>query len=109
MSDLCKYYVLEGHSPVECDLNTWQKSIRNGPTRVARTDITDKIIVSTVFLGLNHRYLSEGPPILFETMTFGGSRNETMYRYSSWDDAEAGHNAEVKRVRQALKVLENKD
>lgn len=28
------------------------------------------LMVSTVFLGLDHRFLTEGPPILFETMIF---------------------------------------
>jgi hypothetical protein len=73
---------------------------------VKRTEVAKGIRVSTVFLGLDHSFGKPGPPILFETMTFGGPRDETMFRYSSWDDAEAGHEAEVKRVRQILEVRE---
>jgi hypothetical protein len=72
-------------------------------TKTVKQDrVTEDISVSTVFLGLNHRLSGDGPPLLFETMVFGGARDGHMYRYSSWDDAEAGHEMEVKRVRQAL-------
>ena len=47
--------------------------------------------ISTVFLGLNHNFLNEGPPLLFETMVFGGVADEEMQRYETWDEAVAGH------------------
>lgn len=47
--------------------------------------------VSTVFLGLDHSY-GKGPPILWETMVFGGSmRDEYMERYTSEQEALEGH------------------
>jgi hypothetical protein len=49
-----------------------------------------KVYVSTVFLGLDHSF-GEGPPQLFETMIFGGEHDEYQERYSTWDEAEAGH------------------
>jgi hypothetical protein len=101
-------YILDGHRPVRCDSCTWGKFMKKVDRIVKKTEVAKGIIVSTVFLGLDHRFVGRGPPILFETMTFGGSRDGQMYRYSSWDDAEAGHEAEVKRVVKALKVLENK-
>jgi hypothetical protein len=58
------------------------------------------VCVSTVFVGFNSR-ITNGPPLVFETMTFGGPRGGVQYRYSTWDDAEAGHAAELKRVRLA--------
>jgi hypothetical protein len=39
--------------------------------------------ISTVFLGLDHRHFGDGPPLLFETMVFGGSRDGTMYHSPS--------------------------
>jgi hypothetical protein len=34
-------------------------------------------------------------------MIFGGPLDEYQWRYSSWDDAEAGHRAAVKKARAA--------
>ena len=56
-------------------------------------------MVSTVFLGLDHNW-NGGPPILFETMVFGGPHNEYQERYATWDQAEKDHD----RVVEALKA-----
>lgn len=53
--------------------------------------------VSTVFLGLDHSW-SGPPPLLFETMVFGGTLDQEQVRYSTWDEAEAGHAAMVAKV-----------
>ena len=42
-----------------------------------------------MFLRLNHNFLREGPPILFETMIFGGRHDEFLNRCATWDEAEA--------------------
>jgi len=71
---------------------------------LARTDFECGVFVSTVFLGLDHRGLSKGPPLVFETMTFEMTMDgdEEQWRYSSWDDAMAGHAATVARVKKQL-------
>lgn len=51
----------------------------------------DEVTVSTVFLGLDHRMFGEGPPILFETLVFGGPNDGRMERYCTWEEAERGH------------------
>lgn len=48
-------------------------------------------IVSTVFLGLDHNYHDAGPPILFETMVFGGPLDGTCERYTTRGEALHGH------------------
>jgi hypothetical protein len=58
---------------------------------VAQTG-NDNIFVSTVFLGINHNFWGEGPPILFETMIFGGKMDEYQHRYHTYDEAVSGHN-----------------
>lgn len=55
------------------------------------------IMVSTVFLGLDHRH-GDGTPLLFETLVFGGPLADEMVRYTSWDQAQAGHNKMVALV-----------
>ncbi len=67
------------------------------PVRVGLTE-TDHHAVSTVFLGVNHRFFDDGPPLLFETMVWRDGEIAGQQRYASWDDAEAGHNAMVRRV-----------
>jgi hypothetical protein len=52
---------------------------------------------STVFIGLDHNW-GEGPPLVFETMIFGGEFDQYQYRYSTWAEAEAGHAVAVGMV-----------
>lgn len=65
-------------------------------------DHIDGINISTVFLYLNHRFGPDGPPLIFETMVFGGELDQECERYSTWAEAIAGHEAMVERVRLSL-------
>ena len=56
------------------------------------------VSVSTIFLGLDHRYHGEGEPILWETMIFGGEHDQFQERYTSKADALAGFAKAVKMV-----------
>ena len=100
------HFKLDGHVPVPCDLMEWAKEIEGttGATtvgqgiysRVVGRDTIKDVLVSTVFLGLDHNFTTDGPPILFETMAFdeGICTGESVLyenRYSTWDEAEAGH------------------
>ncbi len=94
-------YILEGHEPVECnDLMKWGKWLEAADRCVAKT-VIETIRISTVFLGLNHGY-GEEPPILFETMIFGGDFDEEMWRYSTWEEAVKGHQEAVEKVKSIL-------
>jgi hypothetical protein len=65
--------------------------------RIAHTTITTErgqITVSTVFLCLDHAHFG-GPPILWETMTFGGPDDQAQQRYASREAAEDGHREAV--------------
>ena len=91
------YYILgPDHKPVVTkDALLWAQFFENMDNRrVAETWVTlvdkDDVHVSTVFLGLDHNY-GPGPPLLFETMVFGGPMNDERYRYATWDEAAAGH------------------
>ena len=53
------------------------------------------IDVSTVFLGIDHSFMEGGPPLLFETMIFGGERDGEQMRYATKSEAIAGHNQAV--------------
>lgn len=100
MSD---HYILEGHKAIPCDLMTWAQWFEKAWENliVARTGVGEGAAVSTVFLGLDHSF-SDGVPLIFETLVFGGPLDGEMERYSTWDQAEAGHAAMVHRVEDAL-------
>ena len=84
------HYILDGKTPIAIDdLLSWARSFDRAKVHVALTDHGD-IRVSTVFLGLDHSY-GDSPPLLFETMIFGGPHDEYQERYSTWDEAEEGH------------------
>lgn len=56
-----------------------------------------KARVSTVFLGLDHNHLNDGPALLFETMIFPEGSYAEMYqrRCSTWEEAEEMHKEAV--------------
>jgi len=97
------YYILgPGHIIVPSnilDYSNWRMSRDGSAHSVVRQEmITDHIMVSTIFLGLDHNLLRDGTPILFETMVFDGDKRD-QYRYFTWDEALAGHNAIVEQLR----------
>jgi len=61
-----------------------------------------RILVSTVFLGLDHRFTADGPPVLWESMIFGGPHSGEQRRYTSKADALAGHADLCALVRQDI-------
>ena len=97
-----KYYILEGHKVVETALLTWAKWFEGTEHHMADENVGD-IRVSTAFLGLDHSF-GYGPPLFFETMVFGGSLDQEQDRYTTWEEAEAGHKAMVKRVKEAIET-----
>ena len=86
-----RYYILnkdkttrEAKDFEEFDSNMKENQI------VKKTEI-GKILISTVFLGVNHNY-SGGEPILFETMIFNDDTEyEYQERYSTYQKALEGH------------------
>lgn len=105
---MLKYYILdEEHRPIRArDAVEWAKFFENTTNRIVDwTQINSQVEVSTIFIGIDHRILGSGPPILFETMVFGADDDSgEMARYSSWDDAVAGHSAIVKRLRAKVRA-----
>ncbi len=70
--------------------------------RVALTKVGE-IKVSTVFLGLNHAFLPTQRPLWFETMVFGGALDEESDCYATLEEAMAGHERMVARVRATVR------
>lgn len=49
------------------------------------------VVVSTVFLGLDHSFLDDVPPILFETLVLKDGKEHTCARYNTRLEALKGH------------------
>lgn len=95
-------YVLEGKEVVPCeDLLKWARWMEEDVRTVEYNTIGGSR-VSTVFLGLDHQF-GKGLPLLFETLVFDGKLDGEMDRYSTWDEAVAGHKAMVERVKEAMR------
>ncbi len=109
------YYLDEEHRPVRArSMEEWAEHFGYDDHRgIVEQTATATCWVSTVFLGTDHRFWGEGPPLLFETMVFGKEREmvetfgrmhsmrpstDVQRRYSSWDDAQTGHDAEVSKI-----------
>ena len=100
---MSRQYILDGHQPVPCeDLLTWACWFESADRRVKLTEQGD-VWVSTVFLGLDHGFGDE--LILFETMAFVGRENVDMDRYTTWAEAEAGHDRMVAKVFKPTPIL----
>lgn len=83
-------------------LREWGKlrEDRKGPEARVRVglDIIGEAEVSTVWLGMDHGW-GQGPPLIFETMIFGGPHDQWQDRYSTEEAATAGHRAVVEALR----------
>jgi hypothetical protein len=107
-----KKYILndQGEPMPEPDIEKWsawfeEASRTEGPKSriVDRTDFPGGW-VSTVFLGLDHNWSGEGPPILWESMIFGSSLDQEQDRCSgSREQAHAMHARMVAKLQPATK------
>ena len=96
-------YILNGHQPVPClDLMWWSWWFATADRHV-RDTARDDVRVSTVFLGVDHGF--GGRRELFETMLFVNGTDQGVERYSTWDEAEEGHERWVMKVFKATPIL----
>lgn len=109
------YYILNDKGePEPCDdtlkWGAWlEKSWQNG-RQVGLTNITPKLHISTVFLGIDHSFAwkRESPPVLWESMAFAENKKALvgiteMRRCSgSREQAEAMHHKMCEDARAAI-------
>lgn len=74
------------------DVLQWAKLFEDRTYQVVQQDtLADGTLVSTVWLGLDHRH-DPGPPLIFETMVFDEGRDEReCRRYTTEAEARLGH------------------
>lgn len=97
------FYILDGKAvkPV-ATVEEWARWFQKAgkPIRHIGDDTISGIRVSTVFLGIDHSFGESGPPIVFETMVFGGPLDQVQERYATYEEAFNGHMRWMARVRE---------
>ncbi|MCC8445489.1 hypothetical protein [Xanthomonas translucens] len=100
------YYKLDGRRAVPCEsVVQWSAWFAVADRRVAETWIDD-ILISTVFLGLDHNFFPGADPALFETMVFAEDTTHQMRRYFIWEESEAGHAEMVALIRAEMEAAQ---
>jgi len=105
MNDLNNYYIMdEKGNPKRLEsFDDWAKWYETANRSIARDEFrrksgeTEEVVVSTVFLGIDHSFGFDSEPLLYETMIFGmkfdGENDYEGYqvRYSTLEEALNGH------------------
>lgn len=93
-----RYILNDEHEAIPIpDLMEWAEWFESPEHRRVAETRRGPVWISTVFLGLDHSFY-EGPPILFETVIFGGIMDQYQVRCSTYAEAEAQHKAVCKRA-----------
>lgn len=97
-------------------LAAFAKDFEDTPSRiVGREELDNGLLVSTVWMGIDHNWGCNNRPLIFESMVFlqnhrGGELD--VWRYSTWEEAFRGHKMLVKKYRfykTAEEVLKSKN
>lgn len=92
-------------------LEDWAKKHSDFDYKSIGDDRSEMWQVSTVWLGINHNFIGEGPPIIFESMVFRNDpedwEDHDCRRYSTLAEAEAGHAELVKEWITDYNILKN--
>lgn len=99
---MADYYILEGKTPVPCDdREKWELWLRTADRTVRQETVgltpDGEVNVRTVFVGLDHSF-GGGPPLVFESMIFGGPLDQEQSRCSTWEGAEEMHERMVEKA-----------
>lgn len=87
---MADYYDRDGNPTT---VHEWARRFEDTRYKRIAYDETPSGDISTVWLGLDHRF-DDGPPLIFETIVFdrdSGNDDNEMRRYATEDEARAGH------------------
>jgi len=84
------HFILKDGKPIPATVMEWAEWMEKNEKHIAENNF-DGVRVSTVFLGLDHNFHIDKPPILYETMIFGGKYDQYQDRYETVEQAIVGH------------------
>lgn len=94
-----KHYILDkDNNIVEVDYIEWGLWFSQNKRKMGN-DTVDGVNISTVFLGLDHNFSDKGPPLIFETMVFGGEYDQNCIRTSTLKEAQQSHKDAVEFIK----------
>jgi hypothetical protein len=120
-----RFAKLEDRQIIPCTLTEWAMWDREHEKRIVGRHQTQTHLVSTVFMGLDHAFYSDMRPQWFETMIFEKTQRyeleldgkltgewtfgESVYqeRYSTFEEAEQGHQAAIAWLNEEIKKSPN--
>ena len=104
-----RWYILnEELEPVGVDVliaGQWMDDKKNNAKRIVDCYEEGDVVLSTVFLGLDHSW-SPDKVLLYESMWFGGPFDGESRRYSTRQEAEKGHQEMLAKYRNQLSLEE---
>jgi len=109
MSNLIYYKLDDNKNVVPVTAQEAHDILMSGEKSIVKQDLINTFFVSTVFLPINHNYnplTNYNPPIVFETMIYNetdGYWLDYQERYSTWKEAEEGHERAVQWVKEGCK------
>lgn len=95
-----KFILDENNNAIPATLMEWDEYLEKTPANKKRVgrDRVNNLLISTVFLGLDHSF--DESLDIFETMIFEGDKSEKYCkRYSTWKEAEEGHQRAIQWVK----------
>lgn len=100
-----QYILGEDRKPIPCDdhlaWSVWMFGEGGDERRrVALDKLADHTVISTVFIGIDLN--DTDCPHVFETLSDCPYSTERQMRWSTWEEALAGHEKEVQRLRTVL-------
>jgi hypothetical protein len=94
-----RHYGMDGE---RLSMREWADKFENTDRHIAdeiRVIADEPIRISTVLIGIDHRFFpDQGPPLIFETMVFGGPWDGCAWRYPTKEGALAGHDQVIATV-----------
>lgn len=107
--ELHEYAILdEFGDPIVVEYSVLCREWEGMDRTIAKTQLGG-ILVSTVFLGINHNFSFEiyddtlTEPLWYETMIFGGDHDQEQWRYGTLEAAMRGHEYAVRQVNQSMR------
>jgi hypothetical protein len=103
-----RYFDRQG-KPIE--LMEWARLLDDHDYKIIKQETVGRYFISTVWLGLNHNWIREGLPLIFETMIFHENKEsfseedpfgDYIERYYTEEEALSCHEALVNKIKQFL-------